>query len=124
MHVPEHASLASWIRELIADGRLYRFYKTREWLDLRSDVLADHNNECERCAERGAYSRAQTVHHEFDVKDHPSMALTRYVEGVDGAMREVLHPLCNRCHNEVHGRVCSGSTGHLRTDPKTRGEIW
>ena len=121
MHVPINQSLCSWIRSLIECGKLYRFYKTIEWLTLRGEVMEDHHNECEMCAKLGAYrqdssgrwrrdererySRADTVHHEYEVKKHPEMALTRWVVDGDGTKREVLHPLCNRCHNEVHDRV-------------------
>lgn len=107
MRVPSDIPLREWIAELIGSGRLYRFYKTVEWLGLRAQVMADHHYECERCAEAGRYTRADTVHHEYEVRKHPHMALTRWVEGPDGR-REVLHPLCNDCHNEVHGRKLKG----------------
>ena len=108
MRVPRDRALGDWISELMRDGRLYRFYKTDDWLQLRAEVMADHHFECERCAERGRYTRADTVHHEYYVRKHPSMALTRYV-GEGDARREVLHPLCNDCHNEIHGRKLKGS---------------
>ena len=110
MNVPADRPLASWIAELATAGKLYAFYKTPEWLALRGDVMRDHNGECEMCAARGEYSPARTVHHEYEVKRFPSMALTRWVEAPGGERREVLHPLCNRCHNEVHDR-CNG--GHV-----------
>lgn len=80
MRVPSDTPLHEWIAALIRENKLYRFYKTWEWLALRDEVMADHHNECERCAERGRYTRADTVHHEFEVRKHPHMALTRVLE--------------------------------------------
>ena len=45
MRVPLDRSLASWIRELQEQGRLYRFYKTKEWLQLKNEVMEDHHFE-------------------------------------------------------------------------------
>lgn len=105
--MPTDRPLASWIRELESQGKLYTFYKTPEWRALKEQVMHDHGNECEACAAKGKYTRADTVHHEKEVRKFPGLALTRWVQGPDGAPREVLHPLCNRCHNEAHDR-CNG----------------
>lgn len=120
MRVPTDISLREWIIELMRDGRMYRFYKTEDWLHLRAQVMADHHYECERCEERGRYSRADTVHHEYEVKRFPHMALTRWVDEPDGTRREVLHPLCNDCHNEVHDRRLKGNA----PKPKINEERW
>lgn len=104
MHVPRSKPLASWIRELEASGELYKFYNSPEWKALAAVVMRDHHNECEDCADAGEYSPAQTVHHEYEVREHPELALTRYIEDGDGELREILHALCNRCHNKRHGR--------------------
>ena len=118
-HVPTDVPLGEWIRQLIRDGREYAFYKTDEWLTLRQEVIRDHHYECERCAERGRYRRVDTVHHEYEVKKFPHMALTRWVEEPEGR-REVLHPLCNECHNEVHGRKLRGN----KPKPQLNEERW
>ena len=135
MRVPTDTPLREWIVQLIRENRLYRFYKTIEWRALRALVLEDHHYECEMCAELGAWvraggssvrsktmflARADTVHHEFEVRKFPHMALTRYVDEPDGTRREVLHPLCNDCHNEVHGRKLKGS----KPKPKLNEERW
>ena len=119
IRVPSDVSLREWIIQLIREGKLYRFYKTEEWLSLRADVMEDHHNECSRCAERGRLNRADTVHHEFEVKKFPHMALTRWVDEPEGR-REVLHPLCNDCHNEVHGRRFVGRS----PKPQLNEERW
>lgn len=105
MRVPTDIPLREWITDLIRSGKLYKFYKTFEWRALRSSVMEDHHYECEMCEAEGEYGRADTVHHEFEVKRHPEMALTRWVVEPDGTKREVLHPLCNHHHNVVHDRV-------------------
>ena len=120
MHVPRDRRLEDWIRELARDKKLYLFYKSPEWLALRAEVMRDHHNECERCTERGKLTRAETVHHENEVRKRPDMALTRWVDEPDGTRREVLHPLCNQCHNEVHGRVLSGNP----PKPQLNAEKW
>lgn len=110
MRVPVNMSLAAWIRELMRTNKLYQFYKTMEWRSLRDEVMADHHWECERCESQGKLTRAVTVHHEYEVRKHPELALTRWVTEPDGTKREVLHPLCNQCHNDVHGRTLKGQT--------------
>lgn len=136
MHVPHNKSLVAWIRELEAEGRLYRFYKTDEWLELKDEVMEDHHFECSKCEGFGAWvrddsglwvrskgvflRRAQTVHHEHEVRKRPDLALTRWALGPDGTRREILHPLCNRCHNEEHGRILFGAPAK----PKLNAERW
>lgn len=128
MRVPTDRPLDAWIRELMDEGRPYAFYQSPEWRRLRADVLADHHGECEMCEAEGKYGRAVTVHHEHEVRDEPSLALTRYLRQADGSLREVLHPLCDHHHNLVHGRTYD----QLRAKRKTRkdarsdlrGEIW
>ncbi len=104
MHVPLDVPLATWIRELMQQGKMYVFYNSPEWKALRASVLRDHAHECEACAAKGTYTRADVVHHEFEVKRNPGMALTRWVDEPGGTRREVLHPLCDACHNDAHDR--------------------
>ena len=106
MRVPKDKSLASWIRELEREGRLYRFYKTQEWRELRERILQEHHNECIRCKgkEPAVYTRAVHVHHVNEVKDRPELALSRTYRDADGVHDNLL-PLCMQCHNEEHGRV-------------------
>ena len=122
MRVPLDRSLASWIRELESQGRMYVFYKTPEWRRLRAEVLSDNRNECRRCGERGRYSRATVVHHVNEVLKRPDLALTRWVKDRDGNMVENLIPLCFGCHEEEHGRPFKGNTG--RKEGFTNEERW
>lgn len=108
MRVPQDKSLAEWIRELIAEDKLYKFYKTEEFRKVRAEVLRDYHNECKRCRERGRYTRAKLVHHVHEVRDRPDLALTRWVREPDGTTTENLIPLCQNCHEVEHGRAYQG----------------
>lgn len=108
MHCPSDRSLESWIRELIAEGRLYRFYKSEEFQELRAQVLRDHHNECAECAKRGKYRRAKVVHHVHEVRDRPDLALSMYYRDADGTVKPNLVPLCQECHERAHGRAYAG----------------
>lgn len=119
MRVPQDRSLAAWIRELDAAGKLYKFYKTEEWLDLRDDILDENHWECALCKEQGKYSRAVTVHHVIEVKDRPELALARIYVDVDGTVHVQLLPLCFKCHNKVHGRF-----GHAKPRKFITEERW
>lgn len=114
MHVPYDRSLAAWIRELIRDGEIWRFYKTREFMDLRQKVLNEFHHECADCLEKGRYTRAVLVHHEKEVRDRPDLALSEwYVDG-DGNRRRNLVPLCFNCHELRHNRAYHGKNRHKR----------
>jgi 5-methylcytosine-specific restriction protein A len=104
VRVPTDRSLASWIRELIAEGRLYRFYKTDEWLALRDRILQRSHCECEWCRDLGKYERAVTVHHVNEVKDRPELALSETYVARGGKRKRNLIALCARCHNKAHKR--------------------
>ena len=95
-------SLVKWINELIEEDKLYRFYKSREWLELRARVLFEHHNECCKCRARGRITKAQTVHHVQHVKDRPDLALSQYTIDDEGNRIVNLIPLCNACHNLEH----------------------
>ena len=119
MRVPADVPLREWIADLARSGKLYRFYKTEEWRALRASVMEDHHNECEMCEAEGRSGRADTVHHEYEVKKRAEMALTRWVDDGAGGRREVLHPLCNHHHNVVHDRVAKP-----KPKPQLNRERW
>lgn len=102
------------IRQLIADGKLYSFYKSKEWLRLKDQVLRDAHYECAICkshgiitrydvAESGAKTLLSTVHHVCHVREHPELALSRtYKDQVTGEIKPNLIPVCKACHNRLH----------------------
>lgn len=120
MKTPLDKSLSSWIRELIKQDKLYKFYKTEEWLQLREQVLLDNHYECSMCKDKqpAIYEKAVTVHHVNEVKDRPDLALTRTYRDASG-IHDNLIPLCARCHNAVHERFF-----RAEDKPKLNLERW
>lgn len=82
------------IIKLIQEDNLMKFYKGRDWMELRQTALIRDNHECQKCKERGKYRKADCVHHIKEVKDYPWLAL----------ILDNLMCLCNSCHNAEHGR--------------------
>lgn len=85
--------LISYIR----NDQLLKFYKSKEWKELRQVALLRDRYECQMHKAKGKYHKAECVHHIKEVKPYPQLALTL----------SNLTSLCNVCHNEVHGRVGS-----------------
>ena len=101
----DNAELATWIRQLICDNQLYKFYKSNEWIVLRAEVMREDHNECQHCLKRGIYSRADMVHHVNEVRKRPDMALTKeYTDPVTNEKKRNLVSLCNACHEVEHDR--------------------
>ena len=105
MRVPTDIPLDDWIRSLIREDTIYKFYKTDDWLELRADVLRDQHYECQRCIESGIYTRAEMVHHVNEVRKVPRLALSRTFIDKDGTEQKNLIALCNNCHEIVHDRL-------------------
>lgn len=104
--------LVGYINHLITKDELWRFYKQKDWKQLRDAVLADYHNECAECRKRGIITRydidadgkkklIKTVHHVNHVREHPELALSRYYYE-NGERKENLLPVCKKCHNELH----------------------
>lgn len=100
----DRTSLALYIHDLIAQDKLYKFYKSREWLELRDEVLSDSHYECQHCLQRGIYTRAVMVHHVNEVRKRPDMALTKTYIDKAGQEQKNLVPLCFACHEAEHDR--------------------
>ena len=118
MRIPTDISLTVFINRLIQEGNLYKFYKSKEWMELRQEVLHDKHYECQHCLSKGKYTRADCVHHINEVKNRPDLALSKKYTDIEGNEHINLIPLCNQCHNKVHDRV--GSTKKDRFRNKER----
>ena len=109
--------MAAWIRELIRTNKLYQFYKSKQWLKLRQQVVREAHNECVLCKRKGIIRPVDEVHHVQYVRSHPELALSRtYI--YHGVEHPNLLPLCHRCHDEIHGRF-----GH-RKKKQVNEERW
>lgn len=108
MRVPLDKSLGQWLRELMAEDKLYKFYKCREWMELRNQVLQMNHHECEDCRAKGIYTRAKLVHHEHEVRDYPEQALSMYYRDSSGQAHKNLWALCQNCHEVRHERMYRG----------------
>ena len=104
--------IEKYINKLIAKDELWRFYKTREWITLRDQILAENHNECAVCKQKGIIKRydtdekgnkhlIKTVHHVQFVRNHPELALSRYYY-YKGEKKENLIVVCKSCHNQLH----------------------
>ena len=120
VRIPTDIPLAAWIRQLITDNRLIVFYKSKEWIELRDEVMHDNHYECQECLKRGRYTRADCVHHVNEVRQRPDLALSKYYTDHEGNKQKNLIPLCNRCHNEVHDKLGNWQ----RKDKFTNEERW
>ena len=103
--IPRDIPLDVWIRQLIRDGCIYKFYKSDEWLSLRDEVMRDAHYECQRCLLHGIYNRAEMVHHVNEVRKRPDLALTRrFIDPITHEEINNLIALCNSCHEKEHDR--------------------
>ena len=105
MRVPTNIRLEDWIRQLIKEDQIVKFYKSDDWVELRADVLREQHNECQRCLEVGRYTRAEMVHHVNEVRKVPRLALSRRYTDKDGNEQRNLLALCNKCHEIIHDRA-------------------
>lgn len=95
--------LERWIKALIAENKLYKFYKCREWRQLSDAVMKENNYECQHCKARGLHTAARSVHHVQWVRRHPRLALSRTYT-YKGVTYNNLIPLCEDCHNKEHDK--------------------
>lgn len=103
-------ALRRWIPALAKANRLYRFYKTPEFRQLRQSVLDAAHGECEDCRAKvpAEITAATTVHHDRPVKEFPELALSWYWIDGNGRKHKQLWALCEDCHNRRHDRFGYG----------------
>lgn len=108
----ESKELARWIRELIDKDELWRFYKSKDWIELKEQILEENHHECYICKKQGRITRydidkdgnktlLSTVHHIQFLRKYPELALSRTYEW-NGKTYPNLIPVCKSCHNKLH----------------------
>ncbi len=100
--------LVAWINELIDKDELWRFYKSKEFRNLKEGVLKEQHHECQVCKEQGVITKADTVHHVQYVRNHPELALSKTYMYMGREHRNLI-AICRSCHNKVHKEK-----GHIR----------
>lgn len=104
--------LSEWIRTLIETNELWRFYKSKEWINLKRQVLRENHYECAECKRQGKLTRydidkcgrlklISTVHHAKHVRQYPELAMSRTFS-YKGKIYNNLIPVCKACHNRLH----------------------
>lgn len=91
----KHYVTTTWIKELICDNQVVKFYNTETWILLREKKKAMEHNECERCRETGKHSPCEAVHHIKYLRQHPELALDI----------NNLECLCKDCHYKEHHKA-------------------
>lgn len=99
------------IAEFVRSNRLDLFYNSRYWRRLARAVIAEQNNECQRCKSFGRVGRAAIAHHFKPLRERPDLAYSRYYIDEQGNKQRQLVALCFACHEEIHGRVFKGNVG-------------
>ena len=119
--VPRDRTLTQWVRELERQGKRGVFYSTREWKQLRAEVLRDHPL-CQDCLAKSPaeFSRAVYVHHVNELHDRPDLGLTRQWVDAMGDVHDNLVALCMDCHEVRHGRCARGRRRKRRCVTKER----
>ena len=105
MRIPTDIPLAVYIRRLIRENKIEKFYLSEDWKEKRQKVLEFFHFECQECLKKGKYTEADCVHHINEVRHHPELALSEYYVDEKGKTQYNLVPLCNTCHNLIHEKL-------------------
>lgn len=84
--------LTERLYKAILRGDVMKFYKSREWLEVRDRVRLKQNYECQDCKKEGKVGRCDVVHHKKHLRDYPLLALRE----------DNLVCLCHMHHEKYH----------------------
>ena len=107
INTDDKQQLAAYLRMLINEGRTIEFYKSDDWIELRTEVYQEQHGECQKCKEEGDIVHATQVHHVKEVKDFPELALSKTYIDQTGLEQKQLVLSCLKCHNIEHNRFSS-----------------
>lgn len=120
MRIPKSIPLAVYIKQLIKEDKIVKFYLSDDWKELKNKVLQFFHYECQDCLANGRYTKADCVHHHNEVRIRPDLALSRYYVDDKGQKQYNLIPLCNSCHNKRHEKLLK----YQYKDKFTNEERW
>lgn len=117
-----------WLKQLIADNELYKFYHDAKWLKIAEKVKKLDNYECQTCKRAGRFTTEgmlnkrgkpiqMSVHHRKEVKQFPELALSIYYDE-SGKRRRNLEYTCEPCHNRIHHKFESKKQNKFTNEEK------
>lgn len=71
-----------------------QFYNSKEWKQLRRQVMQDNDYLCAECKRNGKIRQATQVHHKVPIEEDYGLRLEY----------DNMEALCNQCHNVAHER--------------------
>lgn len=81
---------------VVNKNRRRKFYKSKEWIKKRKEIVERDNNECQKCKSKGLATVGQNValdvHHKVHLEDSWELRLDS----------DNLITLCRPCHNSEH----------------------
>jgi 5-methylcytosine-specific restriction endonuclease McrA len=87
----------------VENGNVRKFYKSTVWKHKRKEILKRDNYECQKCKNKGRFSKAKIVHHIKHLREYPELALDdENLLSVCGACHNILHPEKNFKANQVN----------------------
>lgn len=104
--------LEQYIRQLIKENKLYKFYKSDEWQELRQQIIFEQHNECILCRQKGIINPIDIVHHVEYVRSKPRLALSKYYIDKKGKQKLNLLGVCHAHHEQLHNRFGTGENNY------------
>lgn len=126
--MPGGSGRSAFLITMMTEKEKHSFYHSAAWLHKRVVILKRDHYECQSCRQRITkaneegrqlhgwemyLNKATCVHHIKELEDHPELALDD----------DNLVSLCDRCHNEKHGRTANKLFTRARKKPITE-ERW
>lgn len=107
-----------WLKKLIENNELEKFYHDAQWLKVAAIVKQLDNYECQFCKKEGRVTTEgmlnakgkpiqMSVHHEKEVKKYPELALSIFYYDDNGNKKRNLKCTCESCHNRKHKKFAA-----------------
>lgn len=104
--------------EAILRGDVMKFYKSKEWLEVRDKIRARDNYECQACKKEGRVGPCDVVHHKKHLRTNPLLALR------PSNLVCLCHMHHEREHPEKFEKANKAAGRKKRAQPKGWEERW